>query len=281
MQNYFEIYADILLEDCLKIKKGEPLYIDGPMECYSFMRILVAKAYKLGVKDIKLNLSDAYIKHSELTNLSLDELKENGNWTGKIMEEYAKKNATFLMLKTEYPGLMSDVDTNILTELQLKMNQESATFDEKRGKNELSWTIAAVATQDWADKIFPNEEDNLNKLWQTIFDICLITQDNPRKKIREKIAKSRKRAEALNNLHLKSLHYKNSLGTDFTIKLPENYRKKFQNMLMILLCMLLKLSMFFQLRIYQSLNLMIKSFLNIMKIFSKKNIIVLKQEEEY
>ena len=223
VQKYWEIYADILLEDCLKIKKDEPLFIDAPIECYEFLRILVDKAYKLGVKDINLSVSDAYLKHSELQNLSLENLKQSGHWSGKVMDEYAKKNAAFLILKTEYPGLMSDIDPNILAELQLKITKESATFDEKRGKNELSWAIAAVATQDWADKVFPNEENNLTKLWQTIFDICLIKQEKPHQALKDKIAKSKKRAEKLNNLHLKTLKYQNSLGTDFTIDLPENY----------------------------------------------------------
>lgn len=223
MQKYMEIYADILLKKCLKLKKGEPLLIQGPMERYDFVRILVDKAYKMGIKDIKINLKDAYMKHSSLKNLTLDELKKDEMWSGKILEEYAKKGGAFLSLSAEYPDLMSDIDADILTKLQLHSVSESKTFDARRRKNELAWCIASVPTQDWADKLFPKEKDNLKKLWKTIFDICQISKRDPEKALDQKIKISHERAKKLNNLKLKYLKYTNSLGTNLTIKLPENY----------------------------------------------------------
>ncbi len=223
MQKYMEKYAEILLKKCLKLKKGEPLLIQGPMERYDFVRIVVDQAYKMGIKDIKINLKDAYMKHSSLQNLKLEDLKQSELWSGKPLEEYAKKGGAFLSLTAEYPDLMSDVDANILTKLQMHATNESPTFDERRRKNELAWCIAAVPSQDWADKLFPKEKNNLEKLWQIIFDICLISKRNPEEALDKKIKISHNRAQKLNNLKLKYLKYRNSLGTDLTIELPQNY----------------------------------------------------------
>ena len=189
----------------------------------SLTPILVDKAYKIGVKDIKINLKDAYMKHSSLKNLTLDELKKDEMWSGKCLEEYAKKGGAFLTLSAEYPDLMKDIDADILTKLQLHSVSESKTFDARRRKNELAWCIASVPTQDWADKLFPKEKDNLKKLWKTIFDICQISKRDPEKTLDQKIKISHERAKKLNNLKLKYLKYSNSLGTNLTIKLPENY----------------------------------------------------------
>lgn len=223
MKEYLEKYASILLEDCLKIKKGEPLYIAGPMERYDFIRILVKKAYEIGVKDIKLNLKDAYIKHEQIQNLTLEELKDNDWWNASDYDEYAKKGSAFLSLACEYPGLMADVSAQKLAKMSLHMNEQTKLFELRRNKNELSWCIAAVPTQDWADKLFPNEKNSVDKLWKLILDICLITDKNPQKALNDKIKISHERAHKINKLNLKYLHYKNSLGTDLTVELPDNY----------------------------------------------------------
>ena len=222
-KDYLEKYADILLWECLKLKDNEPLVIIGPMERYDFIRVLTNKAYEKGIKDIYLRISDAYIKHDQLINLSVDELKEIDWWTGYDMEQYAKKGAAFLSLCSEYPGLYSDVDSSKLTQIQKYMMQNCLTYDERRNKNELSWCIAAVPSQDWADKLFPDDSNNLEKLWKLILDICLITTDDPIKNLHNKILISHNRAKKLNDLNIKCFKYNNSLGTDLTVEMPEDY----------------------------------------------------------
>lgn len=223
MQEKLEKYADLLLDKCLNLKDNEPLFIQGPIERYDFIRVLASKAYNRGIKDIHFKLSDAYIKHDELLNLSIKELQEKDWWSGKDLDEYAKKGAAFLSLAAEYPDLMDDIDSNKLITIQKSMINESQTFDKRRQKNELSWCIAAVPTKDWADKLFPNENDNVNKLWNIILDIAQVTQSNPIKSLDQKIMLSRKRAEKLNNMKIKYFKYQNSLGTNLTIEMPNNY----------------------------------------------------------
>lgn len=223
MKKYLEMYAEILLTECLKIKKDEPLYIQAPMERADFVRIIVKKAYKLGIKDICLNMSDAYIKHEQLKNLSYEELKKINWWTGNKISEYAAKNAAVLSLCSEYPGLYDDIDSNILNKLSKSMYEEAHIYYNKTLKNELSWCIAAVPTQDWADKLFPNNDNSLDKLWQIILDICLITQKDPKKSLINKVSISQKRAETINKLNIKYFKYSNSLGTNLTIQMPDNY----------------------------------------------------------
>ncbi len=223
MEQYLESYAEVLLTKCLKIKKGEPLYIQAPMERIDFVRIVAKKAYELGVKDIGFNLSDAYIKHEQLKNLSYEELKKIPWWTGHKISEYASKNAAVLSLCCEYPSLNNDISSELLNKLSKSIYKEAQKYYDKALKNELSWCIAAVAVQDWADKLFPNDENSLEKLWKTILDICLITQDDPKKALDDKIAISSKRAQKINNLNIKYFKYTNSLGTDLTIEMPKSY----------------------------------------------------------
>ena len=53
MKKDLENYAEIILFECLKLKKEEPLFIQAPLERYDFVRIVCNKAYEYGIKDIR------------------------------------------------------------------------------------------------------------------------------------------------------------------------------------------------------------------------------------
>lgn len=93
-----------------------------------------------------------------------------------------------------------------------------------RGIYKFPWCIAATPTQYWADIVFPNEPNNLNKLWDIILKICLVNLNNPVDIWTLKIEENNNRKELLTSLKLKLLRYKNNLGTDLEIKMPENSR---------------------------------------------------------
>lgn len=221
MEKKLEKYATILLKNCLKIEKNQPLVINCTPERLDFVRIVAKCAYKMGVRDIHFILNDPYIKRDQLLYLKVEDMKKSPIWDKSIYNEYAKKNAAFLMLASGYPNLMKDVDPKKLTTMNVYGLETSAYFDKKRSKQEIAWCIAGVATDLWAQEIFKDDKDALNKLWNAIFDTCLINKKDTLKLLNEKNKTLTRRADKLNKLKIKELHYTNSLGTDFTIELPE------------------------------------------------------------
>lgn len=216
-----EKYADLLLDGCLNIKKNQPLLISCPIESYEFIRILVQKAYKKGIKDIYIDYSDEEIKQLQLKYLTEEELKKSPYWNKEIFDQYAKKDAAFLMLGSYEER--NDIAAKKL-EITAKISRLSRPlFKEGQLNNAIVWCIAAVATQSWADKMFPDEKNNVQKLWHTIFKMCLINQDNPVSSWQKKIEQTKTRAELMNRKQYQYLHFKNSLGTDLTIALPKNH----------------------------------------------------------
>ena len=216
-----EKYADLLLDGCLNVKKNQPLLISCPIESYEFIRILVQKAYKKGIKDIYIDYSDEEIKQLQLKYLTEEELKKSPYWNKEIFDQYAKKDAAFLMLGSYEER--NDIAAKKL-EITAKISRLSRPlFKERQLNNAIVWCIAAVATQSWADKMFPDEKNNVQKLWQTIFKMCLINQDDPVSSWQKKIEQTKTRAELMNRKQYQYLHFKNSLGTDLTIALPKNH----------------------------------------------------------
>ena len=221
MNEKLEVYARLLLEKCLNIEKGEPLLISGPIEAYDFIRILSKKAYQMGVVDIYFDFYDDEIKHNALKTLSFEELKNSLIFNKEIYSVYAKKNAAFLQLSSVTPGLMDDVDSKILSDSFLFTLNTQKTYREKQMNDEVSWLIAPVPTEAWAKYLFPKEINPVSKLWDEFLDMCLI-KDNSLKEIEEKIDRLDSVAKKLNELQLKNLYYKNSLGTNLKIELHKN-----------------------------------------------------------
>ena len=64
----------------------------------------------------------------------------------------------------------------------------------------------------------------MESLWEAIFKAVRITGDGQSvRRWQEHLENLSRRKEKLNALHLKSLHYTNSLGTDLTVELPQDH----------------------------------------------------------
>ena len=218
-----EKYAKVLLESCLKVEKDQPLFISFNVERIDFARTVGEIAFNMGIKDIYFESSDSYLKHEALKHLEVEDLKELTFWNKEIWNVYAKKNAAFLMLASETPGLMKDINPEKMSAMTKYSLETRKEFDALRDKSALAWCIAAVPTEAWAKEIFKDSATPVDDLWNMIFDICSIKEDNPIEIWNKKINKLEVRANKLNDYQFKSLQYNSSNGTNFKIDLPKNH----------------------------------------------------------
>ena len=216
-------YASVLLKSCLGIKKGDSLFISFNAERLDFVRTVADIAYSLGVTDIYFDIVDPYLKHDALKNLSVEDCKKLTFWNRSKWNEYARVGASFLMLASETPGLMADIDADKVKELVKYSNETRREFESLRDKSMVPWCIGCVPTHSWAAVLFPESDNPVDDLWMKIFEICEITKDNPEKLWNKKIEMLESRAQRLNDYQFKKLVYKNSLGTDFSVELPLNH----------------------------------------------------------
>ena len=217
-----EKYARVILESCLKVEKGQPLFISYNVERSDFVRILTKIAYELGVKDIYYEMHDPYIKHEALKSLEVEELKKLSFWNKEMWNVYGKKNAAFLMLASETPGLMKDIDPSKLSAMTKYSLETRKDFEALRDKSMLAWCIAAVPTKAWAEELFKVDYAE-DILWDKIFDMCSIKEEDPVSVWNDKIKKLEERGNKLTKYQFKTLRYSSLNGTDFTINLPKNH----------------------------------------------------------
>lgn len=222
MEEKLRTYSRLLLEECLCIKKGQPLLISFPIESYEFVRILSKTAYDLGVSDIYYDFTDETLICEALKHNDLNVLEQNPLFNKKVWDDYTLKGAGFLVLVNYSPDLMENIDSKLLADMNVYTLRSKKMYREKQMNDEISWLIAGVATKDWAEKLFPNDENPILSLWNEIFDVCGVNTDDTINYVRKKMNRLDELAKKLTDLNLYKLEYKNSLGTDLTIVLDKD-----------------------------------------------------------
>ena len=213
-------YIELLLERCLKVTNDTPLFISYNIINKDFVEKVVSYAKKIGIKDIYLDEEDMNKNHELLSNLELNEIENCEEFNCKIWDKYAEKSAAFLMLDTEIPYLMDDIDSEKIAKAAFTKRKTKPLYKEKQLKSLIPWCIAAVPNKYWAMDIFPDSEDPLKEFWNVLSEICMLNKENPISSWNKLLKEQTINMKKLNDLKIKKLHYKNSLGTDLVIELP-------------------------------------------------------------
>lgn len=215
-------YANFILTRCISMNEGEPLLIDYSKEQVDFANVLKEEAKKNGITEV-YDLYHDYDKTYEiLMNSSLEEIKNNPYFDRKILKDVYHAGGSLIMLYSFEKTRLDKVPKekrDLIRKISLETQGDAI---EARRKFKFPYTIVAVATKEWADELFPNEENNLEKLWNIILDITLMKNDYPIDSWNKKIENNNQKRDILNNLKLKKLKYKNSLGTDLELELPDD-----------------------------------------------------------
>ena len=88
------------------------------------------------------------------------------------------------------------------------------------------WVADGEDVVSWARKVFPelDEEAAMERLWEEIFKAVRITEDGDAvAEWRAHCERIEGYAKRMTEFDFAELHYKNSIGTDLTVKMPENH----------------------------------------------------------
>lgn len=216
-----EKYIELLLEKCLDLKRGTPLFISYNKIIKNFVNLLTEYAKNMGITDIYLDEIDSYYVHDLLKNTSKEKIKDLDYFNASIWDEYAKKDAAFLMIESEIPNLMSDIESGKVEESALIKRSTKPLYKKKQLENRLAWCIAAYPNELWAKDIYQSD-NSYEEFCNDLNKICMLDTDNPIKAWQDFLDRQSTVVKKLNDLKIKKLHYQNSLGTDLVLELNEN-----------------------------------------------------------
>ncbi|MFT8313487.1 MAG: aminopeptidase [Clostridium sp.] len=223
--NFLKKYASLIVKEGINIQKDQILVINSPIECSEFTREISEIAYREGAKDVVVSWNDELLAKIKYLNAPEEVFEEFPNWRRELYVSYAEQGAAFLSISASDPELMKDVNPERL----MKANKASSTalrdYRERLMSDKNVWCVVSVPTKAWAKKVFPevSEELAVEKLWSAIFKAVRSDVEDPVASWEEHKNNLKKSMDFLNENNFKYLHYKNSLGTDLKIELPENH----------------------------------------------------------
>lgn len=226
MNNTFlEKYAELVVKTGINIQKNQILVISSPIECAFFTRKIAEIAYKEGAKDVVINWGDELFSKIRFLNAPEEVFEEFPEWQKEFYLSYVNQGAAFLSISASDPELMKDVNPERMLKARRTSSVALAEYREKLMSNKNVWSIVSVPTKAWATKVFPNlsEEEAINKLWEYIFKAVRADKEDPVLAWEEHKNNLKKNISFLNNNKFEYLKYKNSLGTDLKIELPEGH----------------------------------------------------------
>lgn len=219
-----EKYANLALETGVNLQAGQGLIINAPIEAAAFVRVLVAKAYEKGAKNVHIEWNDDEITYSKMKYAPMEVLAHFPQWKADGLLKMVQDGYSLLTVYGPDPDLLNGIEAERISAVTKASAQALTTYRDYVMNDRVTWSIVGYPTAAWAQKIYPNTtvEEAQEKLWEQIFFITRVDQDNPLRAWEEHNETLRKAREFLNRKQYKKLVYKGD-GTDLTIELPERH----------------------------------------------------------
>lgn len=226
MQAKFEEYARLLVEVGVNIQPGQNLVIASPVETAWFARLCARAAYAAGCREVVMNWKDDELTREKYLHAADDVFDAVPEWQSAFFNGYAREGAAYLAISASDPENLKGVSSDRIVRGQKSSNAALKDFYRLQMSNGFPWCVGSVPIPSWAKKAFPgcSGEEAVSRLWDAIFTAVRVTGDGGAvARWRAHLDTLKARIDKLNALGLESLHYTNALGTDLTIRLPEEH----------------------------------------------------------
>ena len=219
-------YARLLVRVGLNVEKGQRMIISAPVECAFFARLCAQEAYDAGCCEVVMNWNDDAMTRMKYLHADEAVFETVPLWRRHFFNDYALEGTAYLAISATDPENLKGVDTKRIIAAQRASGKALKDFDRLQMCGGFPWCIASIPIPSWAKRVFPDmgDQEAVEALWEDIFTTVRVAGDGKAvDRWREHLATLEQRVEKLNALKLKSLRYKNALGTDLTVELPEGH----------------------------------------------------------
>lgn len=224
-EHNLEKYANLLIKKGINVQKGHTLLITIAAEHYRFARLLTKKAYEAGAAEVIVDYTDDQITREKLLKADEDRLLNVPDYVVEKSHYLLGKKASRLVVRSSDPNVFAGVDSDRLSG---STRATSIALEKQRAAtqaNKVSWNLVAAASPEWAARVFPDlasEEEQVDALWDAIFKMNRIYEEDPIKAWDDHQARLVSKANLLNDYQFDALHYM-APGTDLTLGMPENH----------------------------------------------------------
>lgn len=226
-----EKYADVIVKVGLNIQPGQrllifspSLYEDTAIESRRFIQYVAKSAYQIGARLVDIIWADDEITLSRYKYAPRDSFEEISKWVGEAYLDIVQQGDSLLSIRGGDPDLLSDQDPDLIAAQQKAVGKSIKAATNYGEKYPYNLCVAALPTQSWANKIFPDlsNVERINQLWDAIFKVCRIYRDDPIEAWEIHIQNSREKAEYMTQKNYHAIRFSGP-GTDLTLGLANGH----------------------------------------------------------
>jgi aminopeptidase len=229
-QTNLKKYSNLAVNIGLNLQPGQKLIIQAlkyggvPIQAAPVIRELAASAYQAGAPLVDVLWRDDDLNLIRFKHAPRDSFEEFPAWQADGILKVIENGGAMLSISAFDPDLMEGQDPDLLSKQQTTIRKYWKPISNHIGKNTMNWTVLSIPVAGWARKVFPDlpEAEQQPALWDALFKVCRVYEDDPTAAWQAHIIKLGKRSNYLNQKKYSSLHY-TAPGTDLRIGLPEGH----------------------------------------------------------
>ncbi|SFT29223.1 aminopeptidase [Paenibacillus sp. BC26] len=217
-------YAELVVRVGVNVQVGQVLIVHAPIETAELTRLIVAKAYEAGAKFVIVEWDDDAVTRARYEKASDDSFDYYPQWLADSMVRFAEEGGAILHIKVPNPDLFQGIDSSKVSVAVKSAAIARKEYSSYTRNSKISWSLIKAPTVAWANKVFADlpEERRVDAMWEAIFAMVRVNQEDPIAAWREHIQHLKTRQDLLNAKRYKSLHYR-APGTDLRVELPEGH----------------------------------------------------------
>ncbi len=223
MEEQIRNYANLVVKVGQSVKPGQIVVLRTPVECREFAQYLVEYAYEAGAKKVYLEWSDDIISRLNYQYQEQSEFEVVEDFVIEKYRYFVENDASFISVSATDPENLKGIDPQKIMAAAKARNKYLKFYSEATMADKNKWTVISAPTKKWADKIFPDSDDSVKELWEAILKAVRCDVEDPIMAWENHISELDKYASYLNENRIEKLHFTSELGTDLTVKLPEDY----------------------------------------------------------
>ncbi len=220
-------YAELAVKIGVNVRPGQRVMVRASLENAPLARLVTISAYQAGARLVDVIWGDEQIELIRFQHAPRDSFEESSSWLPSALLEYAQRGDALISIRGDDPDLLKGQDPTLIGLARKAASIKSAPFMDVLMRSGLNWLVISAPVASWAAKVFPDlaADQQMARLWETIFDVCRLKQADPIAAWEQHIARLSARSEYLNRKQYTALKY-SAPGTDLTIGLPKGHRWK-------------------------------------------------------
>lgn len=223
-QSNLERYAELSIKVWLNVQPGQRLLILAPLETAELVRLLLKYAYQNGSPFVEVVWSDDLSTRLRYEYASRTSFAEYSVATFESLKTTVERGGALISIAAQDPDLLQGLDGEFIAAVAKSSAALYNDLNVRIQRNELSWLVLGMPIPSWAARVFPDAapSEQMDKLWQAIFQVCRMYEPDPVEAWRKHIANLQSRLEWMNSQAYTALHYTGP-GTDLTLYLPRGH----------------------------------------------------------